>query len=154
VAECRIIALQVFKTHNGGIMKVLGNSAHMKTSAWCALFLVLPFLASRSANAQQYASTANQCVRTYYDSSNYNWLTYENTCSQAIYVTLVSNSGTNVGGLDLTPGRHDGPGLTAEEVRAIRGIEVYACPADYYAVDTADNRISTRAVSTYRCKRS
>ena len=118
------------------------------------LLLILPFLAAHKAKAQQYASTANQCVRAYYDSNNYNWLTYENTCSQAIYVTLVSNAGTNVGALDLDPGGHGGPGLSANEVKAIRGVEVYACPSGYYAVDTSDNRISTRTVSTYRCKQS
>jgi hypothetical protein len=119
-----------------------------------AMLLILPFLATHKAKAQQYANTANQCVRSYYDSNNYNWLTYQNTCSQAIYVTLVSNSGTNVGGLDLSPGQHNGPGLSVNEVRAVRGIEAYACPAGYVAVDTNDELITRRTVSSFRCKRS
>jgi hypothetical protein len=118
------------------------------------LLVLASLSASQNANAQQYAATANQCVRSYYDSNNYNWLTYQNTCSQAIYVTMVSNAGTNVGALDLDPGGHGGPGLSASEVRTLRGVEVYACPSGYYAVDTSDNRVSTRPVSTYRCKQS
>jgi hypothetical protein len=133
---------------------VLKDYAYMKNSAKYLLLLFLPFLATHKAKAQQYASTANQCVRSYYDPKSYNWLTYENTCSQAIYVTLVSNSGTNVGGLDLAPGQHNGPGLSSNEARAMNGIEAYACPAGYVAVDSNDERITNRAVSSYRCKRN
>jgi hypothetical protein len=118
------------------------------------LFLSLPFLTPHVAKAQQYASTANQCLREYYDSNNYNWLTFQNTCSQEIHVTLVPKRGNAAGALYLTSGRHDGLGLTANEVKAAGGIEAYACPARYVAVDTNDALITSQAVNSFRCKRS
>jgi hypothetical protein len=47
----------------------------------CSLELFVSCLSSQRANAQQYATTANQCVRAYSNSNNYTWLTYENTCN-------------------------------------------------------------------------
>lgn len=117
------------------------------------LFAALGFLGSTHAIAQQYASTANQCLREYYNTNNYNWLTYENTCGQALYVVLVTNSGGNWG-LDLSPGGNGGPGLSANEVRSAGGIHAYACPANYVPVDPNDNLIHSRPVNQYRCKQN
>jgi hypothetical protein len=134
-----------------------GNARHQVQLARCpseafvikrivfVLFLSLLFLTPHAAKAQQYASTANQCLREYYDSNNYNWLTFQNNCNQEIHVTLVSRRGEAVGALDLASGRHDGPGLTANEVRAAGGIEAYACPAEL---------ITSQVVNSFRCKRS
>jgi len=125
----------------------------MKTFMRCALVILLPLVMKYSAKAQQYASPATQCVQGYYDANNYNWLTYRNTCNEAVHVTMVSGDGSNVGAIDLGPGRHDGPGLTAREVRAIGGMEAFPCPAHYTAV-AADDSPLRRQVSAYRCKKS
>jgi hypothetical protein len=118
------------------------------------VFAAAGFLCSTHAHSQQYAPNATQCLREYYDRSNYNWLTYENTCSQPVYVTLVGRNGTYTGGLDLAPGRHDGPGMSAQEVNAVGGMEAYACPAHYAAVDSDDELIRSVAVAGFRCKRN
>jgi hypothetical protein len=117
------------------------------------LFAVLSLLGSTQAFAQQYTSTANQCLREYYNPNNYNWLTYENTCDQALYVVLVTNSGGSWA-LDFSPGSNSGPGLSANEVRAAGGIHAYACPAGYVPVDPNDNLIRSRPYSQYRCKQN
>ncbi len=118
------------------------------------IFFAGAFLGGVHAHAQQFAPNATQCVREYYDRNNYNWLTYENTCSQAIHITLVGRDRSYTGGLDLGPGRHDGPGMTAQEVRGVGGMEAYACPAHYAAVDADGELIRTEPVSGFRCKKN
>jgi hypothetical protein len=117
------------------------------------LLAVLGLIGSSHAIAQQYTSTTNQCLREYYNANNYNWLTYENTCNQALYVVLVTGSGGSWS-LDLAPGGSGGPGLSANEVRSAGGIHAYACPAGYVPVDSNDNLIHSRTVSQYRCKQN
>ena len=117
------------------------------------LLAVLGLLGSTHAMAQQYTNTANQCLREYYNPNNYNWLTYDNKCDQAIYVVLVSGSGENWS-LDLRAGGSGGPGLSANEVRAAGGIHAYACPAGWVPVDSNDNLVHSRPVNEYRCKQN
>jgi hypothetical protein len=93
-------------------------------------------------------------LREYYDPNNYNWLTYQNTCNQAIHVTMVGRDGTAVGQIDIGAGRHDGPGLTSREVSAMGGMEAYACPAHYVAVESDDTLIRTQVVSSFTCKKN
>lgn len=125
----------------------------MKRLLRLGLLLLLPLAMKYSARAQQYASPATQCIQESYDPNNYNWLTYKNNCNQSIHLTMVSGDGSNVGAIDLGPGRHDGPGLTAREVRAIGGMEAYACPAHYAAVDADGDPVRTQ-VSEFRCKKN
>ena len=134
-------------------LRLVAEALCMNPPMRCALVILLPLTMKCSAEAQQYASPLTQCVQGYYDPSNYNWLTYRNTCNEAIHVTMVSGDGSNVGAIDLGPGRHDGPGLTAKEVRAIGGMEAYACPAHYAAVD-ADGEPLRSQISAYRCKKN
>jgi hypothetical protein len=117
------------------------------------LLAVAGFLISPLAHAQQYATVATNCLREYYDPNSYNWLTYQNTCGQAIHITMVGRDGTPVGAIDIGPGRHDGPGLSAREVNAMGGMEAYACPAHYVAVEADDTVIRTQVVSSFSCKK-
>jgi hypothetical protein len=118
------------------------------------LLAVAGFLCSPHANAQQYASVATNCLREYYDPNNYNWLTYQNTCNQAIHLTMVGRDRTPEGQIDIGPGKHDGPGMSAQEVRAVGGMEAYACPAHYVAVEADDTLIRTQVVSSFSCKKN
>ena len=124
----------------------------MRTNLHFALVIFLSVAMKSPANAQQFASPATQCLQGYYDPNSYNWLTYRNNCNEEVHVTLVSGDGSNVGAIDLGPGRHDGPGLTANEVRAIGGMEAYACPAHYAAVGS-DGEPLRRQASAFRCKK-
>jgi hypothetical protein len=81
-------------------------------------------------------------------------LSYENTCSQAIYVVIVSKSGTNIGSFNLVPGQSGGPGLSFSEVTAKGGVEAYACPVNFVPVDSNDQRVNSQPVANYRCKKS
>jgi len=109
-----------------------------------------------AANAQTYlAPNYNHCARPFYDPQSYNWYSVENTCSFAIKVVLVPfNSRFGSGELDLGPGRHDGNGESASEVRERGGYDLYICPAGYTPVDGNDEYIGAvnRPNTQFRCK--
>lgn len=112
-------------------------------------------LGAHSACAQQYVQPEfNGCIRQYYDSHMYNWLAYENNCSQSLSVVFVPNGPGHGGGgaMDLGPNRHGSTGLSSNEVRANGGFELYVCPSGYIPVGP-DDRYVTRVIPEFRCKR-
>ena len=119
--------------------------------AWIAP-LILLFSFSNKARSQGYAEPVPSCVREFYDQHLYNWISYENTCSTAIHVTLVGISKPHPGALDIKPGGHGSPGLSAKEVQAVGGLRVYACPVGYVAVDSSDRYLLNGVVDRYECK--
>ena len=115
----------------------------------------LSMLGASAASAQQFVTpTFNGCIRQFYDSSMYNWLSYENTCGQSLSVVFVPNEPGHGGGgaMDLGPGRHNSTGLSSSEVRDNGGFELYVCPSGYVPVGP-DNRYVTRVIPEFRCKR-
>jgi hypothetical protein len=63
-------------------------------------------LGSATASAQQYLTPEyNGCIRSFFDPALYNWLSYENTCSQSLSVVFVPNQPGHGGGgaMDLAP---------------------------------------------------
>lgn len=107
---------------------------------------------AHSARSQAYIQPVPQCVREFYDPKMYNWISYENTCAEAIHITLVGISKPYSGALDIKPGGHSSAGMTSNEVKAVGGLKSYACPANYVAVDDADRYIFRRPVDRYACK--
>jgi hypothetical protein len=110
-------------------------------------------LLSGAAQAQQYATPQNACIREFYDPDSYNWLSYENTCDHGIYVSWVSPRPGLNGSADIPPGGKVSTGWSASEIRAKGGIQAYPCPSHYVPVDANGNYI-TQPVSGYRCKNS
>jgi hypothetical protein len=109
----------------------------------------------KPAASQQYVYPSyNYCVQQFYDQSMYGWLAIRNNCSQALSITFAARSGgTGVwGSMDLGAGRQSSTGRSAAEINNAGGLEIYACPKGYVAVDAQDNVIMTRAVSGFRCK--
>lgn len=116
----------------------------------------LLMLGATTASAQQYVTPQyNGCIRQFYDPAMYNWLAYENTCSQSLSVTFVPYQPGHGGGgaVDLGPGRHSSTGLSRREVHDNGGFELYVCPAGYIPVGP-DGRYITRVIPEFRCKRS
>jgi hypothetical protein len=103
------------------------------------------------AKAQDYAPPANDCAIPFYEPV-YHWLSYDNTCSYAIHVTLVGISKPHSGALDIKPGGHGGTAMSAGEVKAVGGLRAYACPAGFAAFDSADKLIITKPVDKYACR--
>jgi len=116
--------------------------------AGCALAL------PQTLRAQQWANPMTNCLSESYDPSNYNWLTYRNNCSEAVYVTVVARDGSSYSGsFGLRPGQKNGTGFTRSEVSRMGGMEAYACPYAYNPVDTSGDVIN-EPVSEFRCKRA
>jgi hypothetical protein len=115
----------------------------------------LLMLSTSAAFAQRYVSpTFNGCVHQFYDSQMYNWLAFENNCSESLNVTFVPYIAGHGGGgaMELRPGRHDSTGLSRREVGDNGGFELYVCPAGYIPVGP-DDRYVTRVIPQFRCKR-
>ena len=127
----------------------------MKRHLFSFALLGLLSLGAQAAHAQQYVRPEfNGCIRQFYDSNMYNWLSYENTCSQSLSVVFVPNDPGHGGGgaIDIGPGRHSSTGLNSSEVRDNGGFELYVCPSGFIPVGP-DNRYVTRVIPEFRCKR-
>jgi hypothetical protein len=128
----------------------------MKARLFAVFVFGLLMLGGSAAFAQQYVTPEyNGCIRQFYDPSMYNWLAYENTCSQSLTVTFVPYQPGHGGGgaMDLGAGRHHSTGLSASEVRNNGGFELYVCPAGYIPVGP-DGQYVTRVIPEFRCKRN
>ena len=95
-----------------------------------------------------------QCVREYYDRDEYNWLAYQNSCGDAVHITLVGRGGRWSGALDVGAGRHGKHRHERSRGEGRCGLEAYACPAHYAAVDANDQLIIAQYVTSYRCKKN
>ena len=106
-----------------------------------------------AAAAQQYKSpTFNSCIRQFYDPQMYNWLSFQNDCSQSLAVTYIAvNSPYGGYSADLAPGRKASTGFTRDEVRQRGGFELFVCPSGYLPVDARDRYVS-RPNTQFRCK--
>ena len=110
-------------------------------------------MAASLASAQTYKTPEyNNCIRQFYDPSMYNWLSYENACSEALSIVFIPfNPGYGGSAMDLAPGRHASTGYSQREVQGKGGFDLYVCPAGYIPVDGNDryvDRVNTR----FRCK--
>jgi hypothetical protein len=132
----------------------------LKTSRRCGLkenlaiafVLCLTFMAPRAAHAQQqYVTPTPGCVQGFYDPAFYNWLSYRNTCSEDLSVVWISHSPGLNGQADISVGGKTNTGWSAREIHDKGGLEVYACPAHYIAVDANGNYL-TQPLAQYSCK--
>jgi hypothetical protein len=126
------------------------NRRAMKTRLIAIIFCVLSVSA---VYGQTYAYGLNRCAREYYDPNNSNWLSYKDICNQAIHITLVGISKTFTSDMDVEPGRHGGPKLSANEVKSYGGLTMYVCPAGFFAVDAAERPIRLKIVNRFTCKK-
>jgi hypothetical protein len=94
------------------------------------------------------------CIRAYPDPQYYNWLSFQNICGQAIYVSYIYRQPTGWamgGGMTLAPGAHENTGNSALEVNNADGMLLYVCPANSVPVDLNGNTFNTN-VSQYQCR--
>lgn len=106
-------------------------------------------------SGDEYRSPAyNQCIRTFYDPSMYNWYAFENTCGEALSITFIPyNPGYGGGAVDyLGPGRTTSTGNSRDEIQRKQGFELYVCPTGFMPVDGSDRYVS-RVNTMFRCKR-
>ena len=110
---------------------------------------------SVASGAIQYSTPlATSCVRQFFDPNTYNWLSFENNCGQAIYVSYIPHhpGGWAIGGgMHLAPGNHNNTGLSGAEINQTGGFDLYVCPTDSVPVDLNGDVLNAN-VSEYRCK--
>ena len=107
------------------------------------------------SGAIQYSTPlATSCVRQFWDPNTYNWLSFENNCGQAIYVTFIFHQTVGwamSGGMNLVPGAHQNTGRSSSDINQAQGFDLYVCPAGSNPVDLNGNTFNTN-VAEYRCK--
>jgi hypothetical protein len=97
---------------------------------------------------------ATSCVRQFWDPDNYNWLSFENNCGQAIYVNYIPHrpgGWAMGGGMNLAPGNHNNTGLSSADINQTGGFDLYVCPTDSVPVDLS-GKVFNVNVAQYRCK--
>ena len=109
---------------------------------------------SGSASARNLTPLATSCVRQYWDSQVYNWLSFENDCGQAIYLTFIFAHPVGwamTGSMNLAPGAHSNTGRSNSDINQAGGYDLYVCPANSIPVDLNGNTF-TANVPQFLCK--
>jgi hypothetical protein len=112
-------------------------------------------LVSQLTSAQaQYrpGSQYDSCIRQFYDPQTYNWLAFQNTCSQPLHVQFIAKTpGFGASAMDLPGGGKNNTGQSQSEVSAHNGFNLAICDGGFLAVD-ASGLAWNRATDPYRCK--
>ena len=96
--------------------------------------------------------TFSSCIREFYDSGMYNYLTYKNNCSQSLTVVFVAKDGSGAGGtMDLRPGAQDSVGKLAGRSPKIGAFQLYVCRSGYVPLDDSGKLVS-KPKSNYQCQ--
>jgi hypothetical protein len=115
--------------------------------------LLASLTATVALAAQRFESpTFNHCIRQFYDPSMYNWLSFENACSETLSVTYIGyDPPYSRYSADIRPGQKSSTGLNRSEVAQRGGFELYICRSGYLPVDGANNYVSRTNVP-FRCR--
>jgi hypothetical protein len=119
-------------------------------------FTVAAFLTIGNASiapAQNHVTPAlNSCIKEFYDPGMYNWLTFQNNCSQALTVVFVAKDGSGANGsMDLRAGAKDSVGKLAGKASKVGSFELYVCPVGYMPVDQND-KVVDKPRTKSRCQ--
>jgi hypothetical protein len=114
---------------------------------------VLTLLGTSSVLAQNHVTPAlNSCIKEFYDPEMYNWLTFKNTCSQALTIVFVAKDGSGASGsMDLRPGAKDSVGKLAGKASKVGGFEFYVCQVGYVPMDDS-GKVVDKPRSNFRCQ--
>lgn len=97
---------------------------------------------------------ASTCVSTFWDPKYYNWLSFQNNCGQAIYLSFIFNSGKyGFSAMNLASGAAGNTGQSQNEVNAQGGYRVAVCPSGYFPVDSSTGQAITQPNQNFRCKK-
>lgn len=106
-----------------------------------------------SANAQGHQiPVLNSCIREFYDPGMYNYLTYQNNCTQSVTLVFVTKNGSGASGtMDLRPGGRDSVGKLAGKAPKIGDLQLYVCPTGHMPVDDSGKTV-TKPKTEYQCQ--
>jgi hypothetical protein len=78
------------------------------------------------------------CVSEFWDPKFYNWLSFQNNCGQAIYLTWIAKNpsdGFGASSANLAPGQSTNSGWSQSEVAQKQNFALFVCPAGFLPVD-------------------
>lgn len=110
---------------------------------------------SQAQTAHYEAALPSSCIVEFWDPKYYNWLSFQNNCGQAVYVSWIAVSPSDKFGFSsatLVPGGTVNSGWSQNEVQTKGGFLFEVCPASYLPVDTLTDRPVSRASQEFRCK--
>jgi hypothetical protein len=117
-----------------------------------ATFLFMPN--TQIARAANYISgLPSNCISQFYNPQNYNWLTFQNNCGQAVSITYTGITAPRNGQLDLGIGKKGGPGETASEVAKHGGFYLYVCPLNAIPVDSSTHKYVQHPNLSFVCQK-
>jgi hypothetical protein len=96
--------------------------------------------------------TQNACVQQFYNTAEFNQLSFKNVCGSSVYVVWMSLQPGLRGSVNVRPGTSSSIGRTAKDVQLFGGITIYACFSGYTPVDAA-GRMVYRPIGQFWCKR-
>lgn len=111
-------------------------------------------LPSERASAQRHEIPAlNSCIREFYDPEMYNYLTFKNSCTQALTIVFVSKDGSGItGSMDLRPGGKDSVGRSAGgRVPKVGDFQLYVCSLGQVPVDES-GKVVSKPNSSVQCQ--
>ena len=96
------------------------------------------------------------CVQPFFDPHTYNWLGFQNNCSQPLNITWYWRANDHSGSSGVaSPGRSVNTGFSRTDIESHGGgWEVYPCPANYYPVDRNGSYLTNGGSNPqdYACK--
>ena len=94
----------------------------------------------------------SSCIKEFYDPGMYNYLTFQNTCTQAVTLVFVPKDGSGEGGtMDLRPGGKDSIGKTEGKKQELGSFEFFVCPAGQKPLDESGAVVSKPGVK-FECR--
>jgi len=117
--------------------------------------------ASGPINAQNQASAMTpvglvSCVRAFYDPQVYNWLSFQNNCSEPLNITYYWRANDHLGSSGVAqPGRSVNTGFSRSDIDSHGGgWELYPCPLHYFPVAPGGRYIENGGSNpqSYYCK--
>jgi len=94
------------------------------------------------------------CIKEFNDPEMYNFLTFRNTCSEALSIVFVPKDGSGTGGtMDLRAGAKDSVGKSQEGKASpkIGTFDIYVCPLNYVPIGD-DKQVVTKPGSAFKCE--
>lgn len=93
----------------------------------------------------------NSCIKEFYDPGMYDYLTFQNTCTQSLTVVLVAKDNSGDGGtLELRPGGKDSVGLSKGKKPQPGSFALYVCQSGYVPLDDS-GKVVSKPDSNFRC---
>jgi hypothetical protein len=78
------------------------------------------------------------CVSEFWDPKYYNWLSFQNNCGQAVYLSWIAKNPSDTFGAssaNLAPGQSTNSGWSQSEVAQKQNFALFVCPAGSFPVD-------------------